>query len=215
MKIFLCFFPVFILGTSFSFNNANDWVLQKNEQGIEVYTRSVEGSEYKEVRVINSVKSSLSGVVALLLDTKNYPKWIYACGESYLLKQVSNCEFYNYQVTDLPWPMTDRDVVADFKLKQDSTTLVVTFSKSAEPDFIPTKQGFVRIQHLESLYTLTPITSDSVKIELDMYLDPAGRLPAWLINTNTIMGPYKTTIGMIRELANYQSASYYFIREKS
>jgi hypothetical protein len=161
------------------------------------------------------VKSSLSGVVALLLDTKNYPNWIYACGESYLLKTVSNREFYNYQVTDLPWPLTDRDVVADFKLKQDSATLVVLLSKSAEPNYIPAKSGFVRIQHLQSLYTLTPVTSDSVKIELDMYIDPAGRLPAWLINANTIMGPYKTTIAMIRELGNYQSASYYFIKEKS
>src|SRR5580765_5071510 len=110
---------LFIISLSlskFSFADSTDWVLKKNENGIAVYTRYAEGSHLKEVRVVNVVESSLSGLVALLLDIKNYPNWIYACSEASVLKEINNHEQYQYQVTDVPWPVSDRDVASHIKI---------------------------------------------------------------------------------------------------
>ena len=67
---------------AFAFAETYSWVLQKKENGIAVYTRPMKGYDFKEVRVVNKVKSSLTAIVALLLDTKNYPKWQYGCKET-------------------------------------------------------------------------------------------------------------------------------------
>lgn len=206
-------FSFFILFSSFSPEASSDWILQKNENGITVYTRYAEGSKIKEVRVVNVVSSSLSGLVALLLDTKNYPQWIYGCSESKPLKIISERELYNYQITDVPWPFTDRDVVSDFKVAQDSVTKIVTFTKRCLADFIPENSSMVRIQKIASSYTLFPIGHGNVRVEMEMSIDPGGNVPAWFVNYNLVVAPYKTTEAMITQLPQYQSASYSFIRE--
>jgi hypothetical protein len=187
--------------------------LQKNENGIVVYTRDVTDSKLKEVRVVNTVTSSLSGLVALLLDTKNYPQWIYGCSESKTLKVISEKELYNYQVTDVPWPFSDRDVVSDFKVEQDSATKIVTFTKRCIADFLPEKNSMVRIQKIASSYRLIPVGHGSVQVEMQMSIDPGGNIPAWFINYNLVVAPYKTTEAMITQLPQYQSATYSFIKE--
>src|ERR1044071_4416289 len=98
-------FPVFVLAfcvlSSFNaFADSTDWVLRKNENGIIVYTRLAEGSNLKEVKVVNEVNSALAGLVALLLDVKNYPNWIYACSEASTLKMLNEQEQYQHQTTD-------------------------------------------------------------------------------------------------------------------
>lgn len=205
---------ILFLLTSFDSDDASTWVLQKNEHGIKVYTREVNGSDIKEVRVVNRVRSSLSGLVALLLDSKNYVNWIYACSQSHPIKEVSATEMYNYQVTDFPWPVSDRDLVCNFKVSQDAATKVVAFNKTGVLGFVPEKSSYVRIKNFQSNYRLTPLSADSVQVELEMKVDPGGEIPTWLINSNIVMAPYKSTVSMLKEIPKYQSASYSFILEK-
>jgi len=152
-------------------------------------------------------------LVALLLDTKNYPQWIYGCSESKTLKIISEKEVYNYQITDVPWPFTDRDVVSDFKVAQDSVTKIVTFTKRCMADYIPENISMVRIQKIASSYTLFPMGNGNVRVEMEMSIDPGGNVPAWFVNYNLVVAPYKTTEAMIVQLPQYQSASYSFIKE--
>ena len=199
--------------TSFKLSDSSGWVLQKNEKNILVYTRTFEGSAVKEVRVVNKVKSSLAGMVALLLDTRNYTNWIYECAESRPLEVVSDKEIYNYQVTNFPWPVSDRDLICNFKITQDSNTKIVSFTKTGIPEYIPEKSPYIRIQKFQSSYKLTPLPHDSVKVELEMLVDLGGDIPRWLINANMVMAPYKSTVAMIPQISKYQSATYAFIKE--
>jgi hypothetical protein len=191
----------------------SDWTLVKNESGIQVYTRTITGSGIKDVRVVNTVKSSLSGLIALFLDVEKYPEWMYACRESKVLRVVNSRELYNYVVTDLPWPFSDRDVISHFTLEQDSLTKIVTFTKTGEPAYIPEVEDYVRVPHFKSVYKLIPVNRDSVNVQLETHIDPGGNLPDWLINSNLINAPFKTTLEMINMLPRYQSASFPYIRE--
>jgi len=204
----------FILFTSYSFPDEKKWELKKKEKGILVYTRLAEGAYVKEVRVVNKVKSTLSAVVGLTLDTPNYPNWIYACSEAKTLKAISDREQYKYQVTKVPWPFSDRDLITDFKIAQNPTTKVVTVNSSVLPNYIPAVDGRVRVEHFHSAYTLTPLPNDSVQVDYELYVDPGGDIPAWLINSNIVMAPFNTTLEMIKQLPKYQSSSFSFIKEK-
>lgn len=204
----------FLLLSAFSYDNPGDWILKKDENGIKVYTRYSPGSNLKEVRVVNTVRSSLSAIVAVLIETKNYPQWIYACGEAQTLKLLNDREQYQYSVTNVPWPFSDRDVVTHLKVEQDSVTGIVMVNCNGTPDYIPDKEGRVRVQHFQSGYKLTPLDSGMVKVEFELYVDPGGNIPAWLINANIVLAPYNTSAAMIDQLKKYQSASYSFIKEK-
>lgn len=189
------------------------WTLKKDENGIKVYTRPLKGYSYHQARTVTKMKSSLSAVVALLLDTERYPEWMYGCESVKTLKKISDTELYNYQVTGLPWPFDDRDVVALFKVTQDPATKVVTFSKTGMPDFIPDEDNRVRVRNFNSVTTLTPISKDSVLMVLEIHLDPGGNVPSWFYNQNLVNGPYETTLATVREAANYRHARVDFIKE--
>jgi len=207
-------FCLFILLPLLSLGDSKDWKLKKNENGIEVYTRYAENSPLKEVRVITEVQSSLSAIIALLLDVKNYPNWIYSCSEASILSVTNDHDEYHYQVTHLPWPLSNRDMIWHFKIEQEETMKIVTVANTSQPDYIPAKKGIVRVKRVESNYKLTPLNNGKIKVEFEIFVDPGGNIPAWLINANIVTAPYKTMVGMINQLPNYQKASFPFITEK-
>jgi len=190
-----------------------DWNLKKDENGIKVYTRYAENSKLKEVKTVNVVESSLSGIVALLLDVKNYPHWIYACNEASTLKTINDHEEYHYQETRLPWPLSNRDMIWHFNVIQDPATKIVSISNTSEPKFIPEKNGIVRVERVESTYKLTPLDGGRVNVEFEIFVDPGGSVPTWLVNASIITAPYKTSLAMVTQLPNYQKARFPFIKE--
>lgn len=202
-----------ILVISFSLGDSNNWVLKRHENGIEVYTRDAVGYSIKQIRIIDTVKSSLSGIVAIILDLKNYPSWVYRCGAGKTLTLINNREQYDYELTDVPWPFENRDVITYSKIDQDSLTKTVTISSEAMPDYLPSVNGTVRIRQFHSLYVLKKLINGSVKVDYTLYADPGGDIPAWLVNATIIIGPYNSTAEMIKRLPQYQSMSYPFIKE--
>jgi len=214
IRVFFLRSCFFILLPLYSSRDQQDWELKKEENGIKVYTRYAENSKLKEVRAVTEVKSSLSAIVALLLDVKNYPNWIYACSEASTLKAVSDHEEYHYQVTSLPWPFDNRDMIWHFNIEQEGSTKIVNITNTSEPDYIPAKKGIVRVKRVQSSYKLTPLSGGKVEVEFEIFVDPGGSIPAWLINANIVAAPYKTTVAMNKQLPNYQTASFPFITEK-
>jgi hypothetical protein len=192
------------------------WTLKKYQNGIAVYTRMSESSTLKEVRCVNTVHSSLSAIVALLKDADNCPEWIYACSESKILKMISNTEQYQYLVTDVPMPFSDRDIVTDQKITQDPKTKVVTIKSMSMPKYYPVQENRVRVEDFHSQYTLTPLADGNVYVEFELYVDPGGAVPAWLVNMNIVRGPFNTTVAMLDQLkkSKYSSAHLPFIDEK-
>jgi len=62
------------------------WDLAKEGHGIQVSTRKVSGSKFKEYKGIMTVEASLSSLVALVNDVPAYPKWIDTCKEGKILR---------------------------------------------------------------------------------------------------------------------------------
>jgi len=208
----LLFLPLFILFNSSSVD-PKGWDLRKNENGIAVYTRYTTNSNIKEIWVIDTVKSSMSAVVALLLDTKNYPRWVYKCKECKTLKSISDREEYDYELTNIPWPFHDREVITDSKISQDSLTKIVTVNSIAAPDFMPDTGAAVRIRQFHSVYKLTKLTKGKIKVDYTLWGNPGGNIPTWLINASIVIGPYNSTVEINKLLPLYQSATFPFIKE--
>lgn len=193
--------------------NKNSWELKKSEKGISVFSRSAENSKFNELKVVFQVKASLSSIVALLNDVESYPKWIYHCEGSKILKKDSEKHLIRYQKIVAPWPVDNRDIAVEVNSYQDEKTKIVYQKITSVPDYTPVTKGHVRVREYRAMWKLIPLKNGMVQVEYELLVNPAGSIPAWVINLAVVEGPYETSIKMKEQLLNekYQNANYSFI----
>ena len=178
-----------LLGVRFVGYGQTDWELKTEKEGIKVYTRTFPDSKFKAIRVEMDLEATLSQLVAVLMDVRTATEWVYATKSAVLLKQVSPSEVIYYSEVKLPWPVSNRDFVARLKASQDARTKVVTIDGPTLSDYVPVKDGIVRVTKSEGKWVLTPVGSHHIKVQYTLRTDPGGDLPAWLFNLFVTKGP--------------------------
>ncbi len=191
------------------------WTLVKNKKGVKVYTRKVDGIDFKEFKGVITLKTSLTSLVALVGDTESLPDWIENCAKVQLLNRVSERETYAYTLSKAPWPVMDRDAVVHNLLAQDSDTGVITVRQTGKPDHIKPKKNIIRVKRIEGFWQFTPQEDGAVEVVYQVLSDPSGALPAWLVNSSVVSQPYKTLLKMKKKVMQdkYQTAQLEFIKE--
>ena len=193
----------------------SDWHLKKFEKGISVYTRDAANSDFKELKCVVVLKTSLSSIVSLLNDWDTYPQWVYKCGKSTTLKKISETEVMHYQTVEAPWPVDSRDFVVNVKLSQDPVTKIVSIVSTCMPAYIPKVSGYVRITEFKASWTLIPLKDGSIQVVYQLLVNPGGYVPAWLVNLAVIDGPYETTLHFKDWVMKdkYQKATVHYIKD--
>ncbi len=206
--IVVLFSPIFLFS-----QNSTDWVFKNEKEGVKVYYRKT--SEIHELKLVTSLKVSLSGLVTLLSEVENYPKWGYKVSESRELKKVSANENYYYSKLDFPWPLDDRDVVVRSSIVQDPVSRRVTATSIAQPDYLPSNKGVIRMRNAKTTWTLVPGQGGWTYVEYFISSDPGGSLPDWLVNMAIDVGP-RETIKNIRSFVRqekYQTAKLAYLKD--
>jgi hypothetical protein len=181
---------LFLLVTNCAAAQTHDnWVLREDNDGVKIFTRDVENSKIKAIKVECQLDATLSQVVAVLMDVKHSEEWLYHTASNYIVKQVSPSDLYYYSLVKMPWPVSDRDFIAHLIVSQDSTTRVVTINGPCTADMVPMKSGVVRIADSDGKWRLTPAANGKVNIVYTLHADPGGSLPSWLINLFITQGP--------------------------
>lgn len=192
------------------------WNPSKSGHGVKVFTRSVAGTPIKEIKAELELDCSINTAVACLTDIGSYPQWIYQMSEARIIKQISNTEFQVYQRVKTPWPLDDRDVCGHYVLKQDPTTHDVSLITHAVPKVLPAVSGVVRVQKNRTTWTIKPIAKNKNKCEYFLLLDPAGQVPAWIINLFISEGPYTSLVKLKQRvhLPKYTNWKFAWVTEK-
>lgn len=165
------------------------WKLSTENDGIKVYTGIFPGSKIRSVKVECEFKASATQFVAVLMDIKNSPEWLYHTKLCTIVKQVSPAELYYYSEVTLPWPAEDRDFVSHLSVSQNPETKLITIDGPAVPGIVPLKEGIVRVDHSGSQWMVTPLANGQVSVKYTLHVDPGGALPAWLVNMFATEGP--------------------------
>ena len=191
------------------------WDLKSDKEGIFIYTREQADSKFKAIKVECELEATLTQLVAVLLDVNRGAEWVYSTKSSILLKQVSPSELYYYSEVKVPWPASNRDFIACLKVVQDSATKVVTVYGPTFPNYIPKKEGIVRVPRAEGKWVITPVARKRVKIVYTLSTDPGGDIPAWLVNMFAAKGPSESFRGLKAQLLKpgYAAVSFSFIRD--
>lgn len=192
----------------------SDWQLEKDKDGIQVYSRAVDGWNIREIRGVTTFHGTLGSLVAVIDDPAMGPKLNEFVVESKIKQRDSDTRYLLYSRISMPWPLSDRDVLNQRVITQDPNTLAVTIVDTATQGLMPVNKNLVRIVHSRQQWILVPHKGD-VAVELRWLSDPGGPIPSALINTLSVSTPFNT-IDELRQLATrppYAQAKPAFIKE--
>ena len=196
MKIVFCSLLLLIC---FSLNAQTEWKLEKNSNGVKVYTRYIAGWGLKEFKSITEVACTLADAEAVLRDGKNKKEWMHNTYDTKDLSGSSQNEIYSYSIVDAPWPVSDRDNITKMIYTYPSKQQVLV-KMSAAPTQIPELSGIVRVQKLIGEWRLTDLGNGKVEISQQCVADIGGNVPDWLSNTSVIDSPYNTLLNMKKRI---------------
>jgi len=185
----------------------NNWTISKEAQGIQVYVRDNPGSAVQSFKGVITLPERLVSVLSVIEDTAAYPQLLHKCRKAKSLKKIGNNESYKYLVTDMPWPVKDRDTIVHSVLTQDKASRQVQINISAAPQQMPKQPGLLRITKMQGRWLLIP-KKKGVMVVYEMSVDPGGNIPKWLVNTMAVDMPFNT-LNNLRRLVKqpkYQTA---------
>ncbi len=175
--------------------DAAEWALQKQADGIDIYTRPVEGSDIKEFKAEGMVDIHIDEIVALLQDSDRFQEWFPNTSDSRLIKRDGDIS-YQYSVMQTPWPISDRDNIFRSVTTRDTSTGSVHISIEAAPKEIPENDGLHRVTRATGSWQFTPEGADKTLVVFVMHLEPGGGLPDWLVNARIVATPYEALMNM-------------------
>ncbi|HKI74353.1 MAG TPA: START domain-containing protein [Pseudomonadales bacterium] len=189
------------------------WQLRHDDHGVKVYTRSVPGSRFEAVKATMVITARLAAAIALVRDTAACSEWESLCDHATGIKRVSTHEVYVYQVNNLPWPVSDRDVVAHVLWARDTATGGVTMTATAVPGMVAPRPGMVRVNDAVTRWLFQPLDHGRLRITTEAHIDPGGPMPAWIINMLLVKSPVTSMANLRRIVATgrYDDANLDFL----
>ncbi|MCK5687690.1 START domain-containing protein [Myxococcota bacterium] len=176
------------------------WELKKDEDGIQIYHRDFADSPYVEFKGETVVAAPMASLVALLRDVEACPKWQHKCG-----KRITLSGDYTYQLTDLPWPMSDRYALlyTFFTFAPDGKKVSVRvrdipLEKLPAPlrKKVPPLKDLVKMNDYDGSWVFTKLSATTTKVVYQMHFDPAGSIPSSIMNTGFVDKPFHTLTKM-------------------
>lgn len=182
------------------------WSLERDGKGVKVWTQSLPGKPVKAFRATTTVKSTVSGLLALFLDFPRAPEWIDRARRVEMLTwNDERREFHMLVETDLPFPVSDRDSVVFGRVYQDPKTGAVTVSSSEAADSYiratpaaAAKPGVVRMRDVAMDWVFMPKGRGLVEVTMVGTADPAGYIPPAIVNLLITEAPYNTLVNLRR-----------------
>lgn len=172
---------------------ASSWQLQRDEDGIRVWTRPVPGSAVARFRGETFVKAGTAAIKAVLTDVPRMPEWFPDCVEARTLSKEGDVEL-RYVVTGTPWPVDDRDAIYRIETIRPPSG-IVRIEMGVRPDALPEQAERVRVQRADGGWTLTP-EDGGTRVAWELHLEPGGSVPTWLVNQRVVDTPFRA----LREL---------------
>lgn len=177
----------------------SDWALKKNANAIKIYTREIPNETIDEYKAITTIDAKIESVVSELINAPQYNDTSDS-GISYYVKQLSENQHVFYAHKALPWPIRDRDIITLLTVEKISDTKYKLILKSL-PDAVPEKDNTIRIKNLVGHWILEE-DDNKTKITQQLFVNPEGALPSFVINNLLVKGPFKTFSELRQTLKN-------------
>ena len=179
------------------------WEAFGTKSGVEVERKVMPGSPLFAFRGEGTFDVGIGRLVSVLKNAEITAEWVDLMTEHTVIKPVGENKNLIYESYGLPWPISDRDYLMHEQYGYDEVNKVFTISyESVEDPAKPPQDGHVRAMAFRTFWRLTMVDEDTTRIEVEVFTDPKGSLPAWLINLIQKDWPWKTIDGLVKRARN-------------
>ncbi len=198
LKEILLIASILIASTVFTQNS--EPVLVKEFEDIKVY--ELENAHGNVNRIIARAKfnANYMDILCLLKDSDNHKNWIYANKGGFILDSISPYKWVYYSISETPVLLADRDFITDVELTVDQSKKSILVHSVGNPKYKPEVKDLVRIQMIDSRWTIVKIDETHSEAELNLLIDVGGSLPSWLVNMFIANGPFNSFKNMKEQL---------------
>ena len=176
-----------------------DWQLVSVKDGITSTRKNIVDSPLFAFRGEADVPDSLGALSAVLLKDDIGPEWVDLMNLSKSLRIEGPYSKVIHQGYDLPWPIQDRDYLMREVANYNQETKVFTLMfESIEDPILPKQSCCIRAKTYRTFWRLSVNPDNTTHVEVEVYTDPKGSLPAWLINLIQKDWPYNTISGLLK-----------------
>lgn len=159
------------------------WELVDDADGVRVWRREVSDSSVLAFRGAGEVEVSIARLVSVLVDSSRSTEWVDLLAESRRLRQDGALESILYNRYDLAWPVQDRDYVLHRQLAIEPHARRVTATyRSVDDPAWPPRACCIRAETDPTFWRFTQLGPSRTFVEVEVFTDPKGSIPAWLVN---------------------------------
>lgn len=177
------FVQSFFAGTHSAHSDAPaPWKVALEDEDITVYKRSRASSPYEEVRAEAVLDGTVSQFTPFFSDPANYKKWVYGALETQLLESTQPLDFIFRGVFKIPWPFENRELISRVVIAEQSSPVMLTATLSHALTSHKASPELVRVERFESLWSVVQDSEQKVRFSIDMYVEPGGKLPPFVVN---------------------------------
>lgn len=174
--------------------HAQEWELAKDEKGITVLLRDVDGYDIKEFQGTTTMKTSVERLVALFMDTEQCTAWEPECKTARIVESINASQFILYVRMHMQWPAKDRDYVLRINKTHNGDNGEVVMAFEDVQNAVPADRCCVRMERYRGFWRFTPVGHNKVEVTFQNHFHPGGNFPASLVNSALATWPLETLI---------------------
>ncbi len=170
------------------------------EDGVRVSARDIPGQDFPEFRGVTVLNCGIFDLLAILDDAPRHCEWQASCKVMRIIKKYNEFDRLMYHRLDSPWPVSDRDMVFKGSVTVDPVRKIVRSPFRAVRGHVPPKSGVVRMTKMRGFFKFELLKPGQIRTTYQVYSDPGGWLPAWLVKAASRKIPLHTLQGLRRQL---------------
>ena len=172
-----------------------EWNLNRDSDGIKVYTKKEEGYNFKTFKAIAIVNGTIHQFIEALADVENLPNWAYNVKSAELLEKTGDTLLIYYSIAKAPFPYKDRDGIYLNRYQWDSKTKTLEVAIKILDDYLEETDKYIRVKGA-GYWKIKVLPSNKMEVTFSMQVDPGGNVPSWLANMFVDGTPYHTMLNL-------------------
>lgn len=176
------------------------WKKSGESDGIVGYTRPTARSGVDEIKAVGIVDAPIAVVEAVIRDISIMPQYIFLCKESFVINTpemiTEGDVIYFYSLTDMPFPLSNRDIIAKALWSMDKSTGAVYCHSEGVKTAYKQNKNVIRMPMSITDCKLVPRGADKTEVTYQVLADPGGKLPHFLISMLSQNYGIKTIAGL-------------------